>query len=128
VRLTPGRDQVEVIWRPRGGQVLRRLSVAAVINCTGFAGDLAQVEDPLLARLAARGLIRADAHRLGLEVDGQARPIGRDGAPSRGFYAVGPLTRGAVWEMTSVPDIRHQAADTARTILSELPRAAASAA
>jgi hypothetical protein len=30
--------------------------------------------------------------------------------------------------MTSVPDIRHQAADTARAVLSDLPRAAASAA
>jgi uncharacterized NAD(P)/FAD-binding protein YdhS len=128
IRLTPTRDQVEVTWRPRGGQLLRRLSVAAVINCTGFAGDLAQVEDPLLARLASRGLIRADAHRLGLEVDHQARPIGRAGAPSHGFYAVGPLTRGAVWEMTSVPDIRHQAADTAQAILAELPSVTASAA
>lgn len=126
--LVPSRDHVEVTWRPRGGQVLRRLSVAAVVNCTGFAGDLAQVEDPLLARLASRGLIRADVHRLGLEVDDLARPLGREGSPSRGFYAVGPLTRGAVWEMTSVPDIRHQAADTARAILAELLRAAASAA
>jgi uncharacterized NAD(P)/FAD-binding protein YdhS len=128
VSLVPTRDHVEVTWRPRGGQVLRRLSVAAVVNCTGFAGDLAQVEDRLLARLASRGLIRADAHRLGLEVDDQARPVGREGAPSRGLYAVGPLTRGAVWEMTSVPDIRHQAADTAQAILAELPRASASAA
>jgi uncharacterized NAD(P)/FAD-binding protein YdhS len=128
VSLLPGRDQVEVTWRPRGGQVLRRLSVAAVINCTGFAGDLDQVDDVLLARLAARGLIRADVHRLGLEVDDRAQPIGQDGAPSRGFYAVGPLTRGAVWEMTSVPDIRNQAADTARAILTELPGVAASAA
>lgn len=128
VRLSPTRDHVEVTWRPRGGQVQRRLSVAAVINCTGFAGDLAQVEDPLLARLASRGLIRPDVHRLGVEIDDHARPLGRDGAPSRGFYAVGPLTRGAVWEMTSVPDIRHQAADTARAILADLPRASASAA
>jgi uncharacterized NAD(P)/FAD-binding protein YdhS len=128
VRLTPSRDQVEVTWRPRGGHALRRLSVAAVVNCTGFAGDLSRVEDPLLARLMSRGLIRADRHRLGLEVDEQARPLSRDGAVSPGFYAVGPLTRGGVWEMTSVPDIRNQAADTARVILSELPREAASAA
>lgn len=128
VRLIPTRDHVEVTWRPRGGQVLRRLSVAAVVNCTGFAGDLARVDDPLLARLAARGSIRSDTHRLGIDVDHQARPISRDGAPSRNLYAVGPLTRGAVWEMTSVPDIRHQAAEVARAILADLPKAAASAA
>jgi uncharacterized NAD(P)/FAD-binding protein YdhS len=128
VRLTPTREAVEVTWRPRGGQTLRRLSVGAVVNCTGFAGDLDQTEDPLLGRLLARGLIRPDLHRLGIDVDDQARPLGRDGAPAAGFYAVGPLTRGAVWEMTSVPDIRVQAAQTARAIVAELPRAAANAA
>ena len=119
--LRPGREQVEVSWRPRGGQVLRRLSVAAVVNCAGVLGDLDRTDDPLLVRLLARGLIRPDPHRLGVDIDGQGRPRGAGGAVSPGLYAVGPLTRGAVWEMTSVPDIRVQAAQTARTILHDLP-------
>jgi uncharacterized NAD(P)/FAD-binding protein YdhS len=32
----------------------------------------------------------------------------RDGAISRRLFAVGPVTRGAFWEITAVPDIRRQ--------------------
>ena len=123
--LRPGRDQVEVAWRPRGGQVLRRLSVAAVVNCAGVLGDLDRTDDPLLIRLLARGLIRPDPHRLGMDIDTQGRPRRAGGVTTPGFYAVGPLTRGAVWEMTSVPDIRVQAVQTARTILRDLPGSSA---
>ena len=49
--------------------------------------------------------------------------IGASGASDVRIYAVGPLTRGAVWEITAVPDIRGQVADLART----LTRAAAGA-
>ncbi len=34
--------------------------------------------------------------------------IARDGALSQRLYAVGPITKGLFWEMTSVPDIRRQ--------------------
>jgi uncharacterized NAD(P)/FAD-binding protein YdhS len=121
VSLTPGREGVEVAWRPRGGQVLRRLSVAAVVNCAGVLGDLRRTDDPLLAQLLADGLIRPDPYRLGVDIDAQGRLRGAAGSASPGLYAVGPLTRGGVWEMTSVPDIRVQAAQTARTLLRDLP-------
>ena len=78
--------------------------------------------------MCIRDRIRPDPLRLGVDVDDHARPLGADGAVTRGFYVVGPLTRGAVWEMTSVPDIRLQAAEAAQSILAELPRRAASAA
>ena len=42
-----------------------------------------------------------------------------------GLFAVGPLTRGQVYEMTSVPDIRIQAADVARALLADLAGRAA---
>lgn len=113
VSLTSAGDRVEVMWRPRGGRLLRRLTVGAVVNCTGFLGDLRLTHDPLLRRLLDQGLIRADSLRLGLEVDTASRPLGREGRVLDGFYAVGPLTRGGVWENTAVPDIRLQAADVA---------------
>lgn len=116
VSLTPEGDRIEVVWRPRGGLATRRLSVGAVVNCTGFLGDLERTEDALLKRLLSQGLIRADDLRLGLEVDGGSQPVGRDGATRAGFYAVGPLTRGGVWENTAVPDIRIQAAEVAAEI------------
>ena len=59
------------------------------------------------------GVIRADACGLGLDVDAWSRPIGADGQAHDTLFAVGPLTRGQYFEITSVPDIRIQAADCA---------------
>lgn len=123
--LTPTREGVEVAWRPRGGRVMRRLSVGAVVNCAGLLGDLEKASEPLLRRLLTDGLIRPDPCRLGAEVDASSRLIGRNGGAQAGLFAVGPLTRGAFWEITSVPDIRSQAAGAAQTILSGLRRAQA---
>ena len=119
------RDNVEVAWRPRGGHVMRRLSVSAVVNCAGLLGDLERASEPLLQKLLARGLIRPDPCRLGAEVDVGSRLIGASGRPEPGLFAVGPLTRGAFWEITSVPDIRSQAAGAAQAILSGVRRARA---
>ncbi|WP_332773629.1 FAD/NAD(P)-binding protein [Phenylobacterium sp.] len=115
--LTLGREGVEVLWRPRGARLTRRLWVGAVINCAGLLGDLDQASEPLLRQLLSRGLIRPDPSRLGADVDAGSRLIGSGGGPQAGLYAVGPLTRGAFWEITSVPDIRSQAADVAQAIL-----------
>lgn len=121
VALTPHDRGVEVVWRPRGGEALRRMSVGAVINCMGLPGDITRSADPLLGRLLTRGLIRPDPNRLGAEVDDVSRLVGRDGVAWTSLHAVGSITRGAVWEMTSVPDIRGQAAATAASLLTSLP-------
>lgn len=123
--LTLTRDNVEVAWRPRGGDMTRRLGVSAVVNCAGLLGDLERASEPLLQRLLARGHIRPDPCRLGAEVDIGSRLIGAGGRAEPGLFAVGPLTRGAFWEITSVPDIRNQAAGAAQTILSGVRRARA---
>lgn len=123
--LTLTRDNVEVAWRPRGSEMTRRLGVSAVVNCAGLLGDLERASEPLLQRLLARGHIRPDPCRLGAEVDVGSRLIGAGGGPEPGLFAVGPLTRGAFWEITSVPDIRSQAAGAAQAILSGLRRARA---
>lgn len=125
VSFAPTRENIEVIWRPRGGTLTRRLSIDAVVNCAGLLGDLDRASEPLLQRLLARGHIRPDPCRLGAEVDPASRLIGAGGGAESGLYAVGPLTRGAFWEITSVPDIRTQAAEAAQAILGGLRRAKA---
>ena len=125
VSLAPNRENIEVTWRPRGGTITRRLTVDAVVNCAGLLGDLDRAHEPLLKQLMARGHIRPDPCRLGAEVDRTSQLIGTGGAPEPGLYAVGPLTRGAFWEITSVPDIRTQAAQASQAILGRLRRARA---
>jgi uncharacterized NAD(P)/FAD-binding protein YdhS len=70
----------------------------------------------MLGALVARGVIRPDTARLGIDVDEQMRVIGRDGMANRRLFALGPMTRGAFWEIVAVPDIRGQAWTLARRL------------
>jgi uncharacterized NAD(P)/FAD-binding protein YdhS len=54
------------------------------------------------------GLVRPDPLRLGLDVSGTCALRDRGGAIAPNLFAVGPVTKGAFWEMTAVPDIRRQ--------------------
>lgn len=109
-----------VSWKPRGGGDLRSSPFSLIINCTGPQGDLSRASDPLLSSLAQQGWIRADACGLGLDVSSECRLIAADGDPLPNLYGVGPVTRGAFWEITSVPDIRVQALACARRITAGL--------
>lgn len=112
--LTP--DGAEVRWRRRGGDADEHFTAARIINCTGPEGQLRASSEPLLRRLAAAGLARPGQLGLGIDVDAQARVIGADGRADPRLYALGPLTRGALWEITAVPDIRVQVAEVAAAI------------
>jgi uncharacterized NAD(P)/FAD-binding protein YdhS len=109
-------DGVEVTWRRRGGDALESVRASRIINCTGPQGDLLATTEPVLRKLIARGTIRPDAHRLGVDVDKEARTIAADGVPNERLLALGPLTRGAFWEINAVPDIRAQVWDLARRL------------
>jgi len=113
-------DGVEVTWTPRGEGAPRVRRVAQVVNCTGPRGELDGSEGSLIGRLMASGLVRPDACRLGVDVDARSRLVGASGHAAESLFAVGPLTRGQFYEITSVPDIRLQAADCADSILNML--------
>ncbi len=112
-------EGVEVAWRERGDRKRRRLRVDAVVNCTGPIGSSNFSTNGLVRKLHERGLMRADAEGVGADVDATCRLIDWQKRPQPGLFAVGPLTRGAFWEMTSVPDLRQQALDVARFIVTE---------
>ena len=101
-------------WRPRGSSATETLRVRRIINCTGPQGDLMRSYDPLLRNLMRRGSIRPDALRLGIDVDSQSRTVRSDGTSNDWLYALGPMTRGAFWEIVAVPDIRSQTWSLAR--------------
>jgi uncharacterized NAD(P)/FAD-binding protein YdhS len=116
-RLTADGGGVHATWSPRGGGALIERDFAVAVNCTGPRADLAACGEPLIESLIAAGLIRADDCALGLDVDSRSRAIGRDGEPSPTLFAIGPIARGHLFEVTSVPDIRIQAADCAAAVL-----------
>ncbi|HEX8535800.1 MAG TPA: FAD-dependent oxidoreductase [Allosphingosinicella sp.] len=109
-------DHVSVEWRPRGTESARTLRVARIVNCTGPEADISRADEPLLRNLVTSGRIRPDVCRIGIDIDEDGHVIGADGTASKSIYAIGPMTRGAWWEIVAVPDIRGQAEALARTI------------
>ncbi|QDX25576.1 FAD-dependent oxidoreductase [Sphingomonas suaedae] len=107
---------VAVRWRPRGSHGEAVMRVRRVVNCTGPLGDLNRTDDPLLVALREDGAIRPDAAHLGIDVNGAGEVIGADGTANRRLFALGPMTRGAFWEIVAVPDIRRQTWDVARRL------------
>lgn len=107
--LAPDGDALLATIRRRGRQDVERRRVARLYDCGGVALDLAESSNPLLRSLAAAGIARPDPLRIGLDVTGQGALVGRNGAVSDRFFAIGPLTRSAFFEIESVPEIRVQA-------------------
>jgi uncharacterized NAD(P)/FAD-binding protein YdhS len=99
---------VTVIHRPRRATADQYLDVKRVVNCSGPACDYQRIADPLIRNLLDRGDVRPDPLRLGLDVSTLCALRNRRGEIWQRLYAVGPVTRPAFWEVTSVPDIRRQ--------------------
>lgn len=112
----PEGGAIAVALRPRGGEQVTWRRFARVINCTGPLGDLRRVRDPLLRALSDKGAIRPDPLAIGIDVDQQCRAIGSGGGAQDRLRIVGPMTRGAHWEIVAVPDIRRQVWTLAREI------------
>ena len=115
-------DGADVAWRRRGATTNGTMRVDRIVNCTGPAGNLAEARLPLIRDLLNRGYARPDAHELGLDVDGDCRIIDAHGRPQERLLAIGPMSRGAFWEITAVPDIRVQAARLARQLAVDVDR------
>ena len=113
-----------VRWRPRGASDERRLEVRRIVNCTGPQADIARAGDPLLDALLASGRIRPDPCRIGIDVDTQCRTLDRAGAASETLLTIGPMTRGALWEIVAVPDIRRQVEGLAERLIPQVDDAA----
>ena len=105
---------VTAALRARGSRTIELQPFDWIVNCAGHGSGPAA--DPLVARVLARGLARADRNGRGLDVGADARLVDRGGKPVPGFYAAGPLTAGRFLEITAVPDIRVQVAEMAHVL------------
>lgn len=109
--------ELAVRLRRRGQPLAEELRVQHTVNCVGPGGDIAGTRDPLLRGLLDAGLVRPDPLRLGLDTDRDARLMDARGQVVPSLYAMGPIMRGTLWEITAVPDIRVQAQKLAHAIL-----------
>lgn len=113
VSAAPEGGRVAVRWRPRGSDRTECFEAARTINCTGPEVDLARAPEPLLQDLLGQGAIRPGPSGLGLDIDREMRVLNANGAPHERLAAAGPITRGLLWEIVAVPDIRVQVRDLA---------------
>ncbi len=116
-----GRRGIDVRYRRRGQHRIETLIVQGITDCTGFSIDIAKTSNPLVRNLLAQGLARPDRLGLGFDVDTTAALIDRNGVAATDIFAVGPLTRGAFWEITGIPDIRTQCAQLAEKLMQLAP-------
>lgn len=96
----------------------REISIAAdvAINCTGPECDPTAARNPLIVDLLRSGFARPDPLHLGIDTDADNRVVAADGRVHESLYAVGPVARGRLWEVTAIPEIRHQTACLSRII------------
>lgn len=118
VSMEPHREGLaRVTLETRGAR--RTVDVTRIVNCTGPDWRIDRTRDPLLQSVLRQGAA-PDSMKLGLcvDVDGEVRRAGGDPLPR--LYALGPLTRGAFFEITAVPEIRAKADTLARRIFTDL--------
>ena len=108
---------VRLRWRAKGVGVEQQLVAQRVIDCTGSIGDLTRGGGPLVTQLLADGLARPAPMGLGVDCTTYGALIGARGQPANDLFAVGPVTRGALWEIIAVPEIRTQAEQVAERAL-----------
>jgi uncharacterized NAD(P)/FAD-binding protein YdhS len=115
-----GRSRYRVNYRPRGSRDPQSLTVARIVGCTGLPIDPNRTSNPLIRSLLDDGLARVDQLGIGLDLTRSLALVSRSGTPSGRLFAVGPVTRSALWEITAIPDIRIQCARLAATLRDRL--------
>ncbi|MGA7546937.1 MAG: FAD/NAD(P)-binding protein [Methyloceanibacter sp.] len=95
-----------VTLRRSGSAGAEVMETDLAFDCTGHKPDLGS---SLIKSLLSQGLVRPDAHALGVAVKPDGQVVGRGHAVTPGLFALGPLCQGSLWEITSVPEIVRQA-------------------
>lgn len=115
--MVPENERLLVRWHPRHGGEERQVLAQRVIDCTGLATDCSRFADLLMRQLLEDGLVRPAPLRLGVDCTSYGAILDRNGHASGRLFAVGPISRGALWEIMAVPEIRTQAEQVATAVL-----------
>lgn len=118
-------DAIRATFRLRSGAIAEG-SFDAVALATGPGHRDLSETSPLVANLAAQGIVRPDPYGLGLAVDEASLAIGRAGRAADDFWIAGPLARGTFGELMGLPEVTKHAefvaAEIIKAIESQTPR------
>ncbi len=109
---------VQALLRHRGSLRHQALRVAKVINCTGPRTDYSKYQHPLFIHLLARGLIDHDPLALGISALPNGEVLRYRGESTARIFTLGAPMKGVLWESTAIPEIRQQAPELAKLLLS----------
>jgi uncharacterized NAD(P)/FAD-binding protein YdhS len=119
-RIVDGRaDRAGITLTVRHGNTSSELHAAYVVNCTGPNSDLRSAANPLVRSAIARGLVRPDSLRLGVDATTGYRVLDANGIAQPHLFAIGPLLRGLWYETTAVNEIRTHAHAIVTELLAE---------
>jgi uncharacterized NAD(P)/FAD-binding protein YdhS len=114
-----GRNSLELHALVEHGGATRSLAFNWLVNCTEGNTNAAASSNPLISNLVERGTLIPDPLGLGIAVDAESRAIDGSERGRPDLFALGPLTIGRFWEITSIPEIRDQAEAVAGRILEQ---------
>jgi len=100
----------------------RRLSVGAVVNCTGACADTRASTDPLIRDLIDSGTARPGPEGLGFDTAGDGRLPAAGGEPAPPLWTLGAPRGSGLPGSDAVPEIRLQADEVARAVVRLLGR------
>jgi uncharacterized NAD(P)/FAD-binding protein YdhS len=96
---------------------LHNIEVDAIINCIASESNFSKIDSKLVQNLLAKGSIRCDALKFGLDATPDGNLIEKDGDRSKHLFTLGTALKGVLWESTAIPEIRVQARDLADKLL-----------
>ena len=87
-----------------------------VVNCLGYEGHM---NTPLIHSMVNENLAVFDDHKIGIKTNFlNYQMLNSKGRAVSGLYAIGPVLLGERFETTAIPEIRVQAKEIVKAILS----------
>jgi uncharacterized NAD(P)/FAD-binding protein YdhS len=104
----------DISYRERGTRQVKSLHSNVIINCMGPSGSYKNIKSVLITNLLNKGVLAADAFRLGVNCTHDGAVVGSDGIASNCIFTIGSPRKGVLWETTAIPEIRLQAQQLAQ--------------
>lgn len=111
------RIRISVSMRDRR---IQQLDMDHIVNATGVEMRAQLMHNPLLSELLGKGLARPGPHGIGLDTCAEGELVAANGLGQADIAVVGSLRIGRLWESIAVPELRGQAEEAARRLLSPL--------
>jgi uncharacterized NAD(P)/FAD-binding protein YdhS len=120
VSILPEDEGLQVRFRRRGTQQTESMAFGQVINCTGTEVLKVGRSQSLVEKLIQLDLARLDPLLPGLLTNEIGEIVDATNHPIPNLFAMGPVRRGTLWETTAIPEIRAQAEQLAKDILTSV--------